>query len=128
MESFAYHEEVRFTDLGVPALVYAQRAWSPDDGDLLHLETGLWRCDPEGALAVTIALPRVTEISEGTVRGGAIRLSSTSVSRAAGGAGLVAVRRSYDLRGDTLAYEIAMATERVGTRTRHLVGELLRVD
>ena len=85
MDGFAYDEEIRFTDLGVPSLVYQQRAWSATDGEILHLETGIWRASPEGALAVTVALPRVTEVSEGHLAGETIRLATTSVRRAAGG-------------------------------------------
>lgn len=127
MESFRYEEEISFLDLGVPPLVYQQRAWSPDDQELLHLETGLWRPGESGTLAVTIALPRVTEISEGSIRDGRIELAATSVRRAEGGAGLVAVRRSYEVGQETISYEVEMATEGVPDLTHHLSGTLQRV-
>ncbi len=127
MDAFDYEEEIRFVDLGVPALVYQQRAWSPTDGELLHLETGLWRASPEGQLAVTVALPRVTEVSEGTIEDGRIRLQASNVARASGGAGLVAVRREYDHADDVIRYRVAMATEGVPEITHHLSGELRRV-
>ncbi len=112
MEAFDYEEEIRFLDLGVPSLVYEQRAWSPADGELLHLEAGIWRASPEGVLAVTVALPRVTEISEGRLVDGTISLVTTSVRRATGGAGLVAVERTYEVVGEgEIRYRIAMATE-----------------
>lgn len=127
MESFAYVEEVRFLDLGASALVYQQHARSPD-GDLLHLETGVWRPLDDDRIAVSIALPRVTEISEGTVTADGISLRATSVRRAiSGGAGLIAVAREYKLDGDTLRYQIGMATESVAGVTNHLVGSLTRV-
>lgn len=108
--------------------MYQQRAWSPDDGELLHLETGIWRASPEGELAVSVALPRVTEISEGRIADGTISLVATSVRRAEGGAGLVAVERTYRCETDALRYRIAMATEEVGEVTHHLAGTLRRVS
>ncbi len=126
MEAFTYHEEVRFIDHGAPSLVYQQRAWSTEDDELLHVESGIWRSSPDGTLAVSVALPRVTELSEGRIKGGAIRLTTTAVQRAAGGAGLVAVERSYDIDGDEIRYRIAMATERVTQITHHLEGTLRR--
>ena len=128
MDAFDYEEEVRFLDLGVPPLVYQQRAWSPADDELLHVETGIWRSSPEGDLAVTVALPRVSEVSEGTIADGRIALATTSVRRAHGGSGLVAVRREYALNGaDEIRYEIAMATDAVTEVTHHLSGTLRRV-
>lgn len=127
MESFAYEEEVRFVDLGVPSFVYQQRAWSPEDDELLHVETGIWRAMPDGRLAVTVALPRVTEISEGMLVDGSISLATTSVERATGGAGLVAVRREYTCEDDLIHYRVAMATETVAEVTPHLEGTLRRV-
>ncbi|MDP3984586.1 MAG: FABP family protein [Acidimicrobiia bacterium] len=127
MDPFEYEEEIKFLDLGVPAIVCQQRAWSPDDQELLHLETGLRRSDDDGVLAVTIALPRVAEVSEGWIEDGRVELASTSVSRAKGGAGLAAVRRKYELREDTISYDIAMATDGVPTLTTHLIGALRRV-
>ncbi|MCV0404331.1 MAG: FABP family protein [Chloroflexi bacterium] len=128
MEPFAYEEEIRFLELGVPSLVYQQRAWSPDDDELLHLETGIWRSSPDGDLAVSVALPRVTEISEGRIVDGTISLVATSVRRAEGGAALVAVERTYAWEADEIRYRIAMATEEVGDITHHLAGTLRRVS
>lgn len=127
MEAFDYEEEIHFLDLGVPSLVYQQRAWSPGDGELLHVETGIWRASPEGALAVTVALPRVTEISEGRLADGTIRLTTTSVRRATGGAGLVAVEGTYEVVGEgEIRCRVAMATDDVAETTHHLAGTLRR--
>lgn len=126
MEAFSYEEEISFIDLGVPSLMYQQRAWDAT-GSLLHLEAGIWRANPEGELAVSVALPRVTEISEGTIVDGRISLRTTSVRRAAGGAGLVAVSREYECSGDSIRYRIAMATNGVPQVTPHLEGNLTRV-
>lgn len=127
MDPFDYEEEVRFLDLGVAPLIYQQRAWSPSDGELLHVETGIWRSSPDGQLAVTVALPRVTEVSEGTIADNRILLTATSVRRASGGSGLVAVLREYTLTGENeIRYRISMATEEVTEVTHHLAGVLRR--
>jgi hypothetical protein len=128
MDPFDYEEEIRFSDHGVPALIYEQRAWQAKDASLLHFETGIWRPAADGSLAISIALPRVSEISEGTFRDGVIDVTATSVRRAAGGAGLVAVRRQYRCRGDEIDYRIWMATETVSALTHHLEGELRRIN
>lgn len=127
MASFAYEEEIRFIDSG-----FRRSCTSSGPGhrmgELLHLETGIWRASPEGELAVSVALPRVTEISEGRIADGTISLVATSVRRAEGGAGLVAVERTYRCETDALRYRIAMATEEVGEVTHHLAGTLRRVS
>ena len=128
MDPFDYEEEIRFLDHGGTPLVYQQRAWSPGDGEPLHIETGIWRASPDGRLVVTVALPRVTEISEGSVADGRIALATTAVRRAEGGAGLVAVRRTYVHAEGEIHYEVGMATEEVTEVTHHLRGTLRRVD
>lgn len=128
MEDFDYEEEVSFIDLGLPSLVYRQRAWSPADGEVLHIEAGIWRASPEGELIISVALPRVTEISEGRIADGVIRLATTAVARAASGAGLVAVQRTYEVLDDRIEYDIAMATLTVPDITHHLTGALTRAE
>lgn len=127
MDAFDYDEEIRFTDVGAPSLHYLQRGWEVDSGELLHSETGIWRAYPDGRLAVTIALPRVAEVSEGRYADGSISLASTSVRRASGGAALVAVQRQYRINGDRIDYDIAMATEEVPKSVQHLAGHLERI-
>jgi len=126
MDPFSFEEEVRFLDVGSADLAYLQRAWAPSSGGVLHAEAGMWRCSAQGALAVTIAQPRRTEVSEGRIRGGVIELASTSTGHAADAAPVVASRRRYRLTGDVLSYEFEMATPSVAEPTRHLVGTLRR--
>lgn len=95
MPPFRYAEEVRFIPLLESVLMYQQTAWSADDGEVLHFESGIWRSTDTGDLAVTISLPRVAEVAEGRIEAGRILLEATSLGRAAGGAPLIAVRREY---------------------------------
>lgn len=127
MEPFEYEEEIVFSRLTERAVRYAQHAWSPADGETMHIEGGIWRATPDGRLEVTVALPGVAEVSEGSAVDGAVRLESTSMSRATRGAGLVASVRSYDVDGDRLSYDIHMATVEVPVE-RHIWGTLTRAD
>ena len=124
MEPFVYEEEIGFAPAGGPVLRYTQRAWRAGGGDQLHTETGLWLAAGE-LLTVSIALPAVSEVCEGTVRGSSILLKSIGVTRSAAGPPLVATRRAYRLEGSVLSYDIEMATSRVGL-TRHVWGSLVR--
>jgi len=127
MEPFRYEEEVRFLDVGSGDLAYLQRAWSPAGGEVLLAEAGMWRATPEGVVMITIAQPRRTEVSEGTVRDGLIEVASTGTGHATDASPVVASRRRYRLNGDELSYEFEMATGRVAEPTRHLVGNVRRL-
>ena len=125
MDPTTFEEEIRFWHVGAPLLFYVQWAWEEADGEPLHMETGIWRPVGEGRLAVSVALPRVAEVSEGTVDGNSIHLQSTSITRAQGGAPLTRTQRSYDLVDGRLVYDVSMATEEVEL-THHIHASLER--
>lgn len=128
MSPFRFDEEVRFWHVGAPILQYAQWAWSPVDGEPLHLETGVWRPVGDGRVAVTVSLPRVAEVSEGLVDGRTVELRSIAMPRTEGGARLLRADRTYVLlTGDVLVYDLVMAIEGVDM-THHVHSELSRVD
>lgn len=77
---------------------------------------------------MTISFPLVAEVSEGRIVDSRMELEASSITRAEGGARLIAVRRTDELLGDVIAYRVAMATEDVPEPTHHLSGELHRVD
>lgn len=110
MDPFDYVEEIVFSQIDDRVVGYQQRAWAADDLEILHFETGVWRASSDGHLEVTVALPGVAEVSEGSASDGLIRLVSSSMGRATGGAALVSSQRSYEVRGDTLTYDIHMGT------------------
>ena len=77
---------------------------------------------------MTLAHPLgLTEVAEGTNRGGQIELSSTSVARTPVGASAVtSLERRYVVSGDVMDYEVQMATD--GTPlVLHITGRLERV-
>ena len=126
IEPFAYDETVTFGHAGKPFLAYGQRTTHPDDGRPMHAETGYWRPAGAGRLEVVLAHPTgVTEILEGTIEGGTIRLRSTVVALTATAKSVTALERDLDVDGDVLRYRVRMAA--VGLPlTHHLAAELHR--
>lgn len=125
MEPREFTEVVRFSTRSPSSLDYWQRATDTVDGSMLHSEVGIWRVAGPGSFEVTVALPGATEVSEGEPLGNTIVMSSTMIGRAAMGAGLVAVSRRYDLRGDEISYAIGIGTETF-TAPGHIKGILRR--
>ena len=124
--SFDYGEEVRFTEVGKPFLVYGQRTWALDDGRPLHAETGYWRPRPEGRLEVVLAHPTgMAEIAEGTVSGGRIEVVA-KIGRTQSAKEVTGLTRTFEFDGpDVLRYVLGMAA--VGQPLqRHLSAELRR--
>jgi hypothetical protein len=128
IETFDFEEETRFWHVGASFLYYHLRTWSPSGGEHLHSELGFWRAHPGGGVDVTLAHPLgLTEVAEGTNRGGQIELSSTSVARTPVGASAVtALERRYRISGDVMDYEVQMATDETPL-VLHIVGTLERV-
>jgi len=124
---FRYTEEVTFRSTGKPFLAYEQRTWALDDGRPLHSEAGYWRAKPDGAIEVVMAHPTgIVEVLEGRLDGDRLELSSTTVAGTTTAVEVTALRRVFELRGDVLAYTLAMAA--VGQPLEHhLAAELRRV-
>jgi hypothetical protein len=127
MEAVDFAEEIRFSRRSPNSFDYWQRAVPAGDGSMLHSESGIWRATSAGALEITVALPGATEVSEGTVDGATIRVESTAIGLAATGAKLRQAIRRYDLTGDSLAYDISIATAEFEL-TAHISGELHRSE
>jgi hypothetical protein len=126
IESFGYREEVVFGHVGKPFVAYTQRTWALDDGRPLHTEAGYFRPQPEGRLELVIARPSgLAELDEGVVRDGHVELTSTLVARTPSAKEVTEVRRTLDVDGDVMRYELEMAA--VGQpRQFHLEAELHR--
>ena len=127
---FEYGEEIRFgTVPGKPFLTYQQRTWALDDQRPLHAEAGYWRPKPDGRLEVVLAHPTgVCEIEEGTVGGGVIDLTATSIGLTATAKEVTGLTRRFELAGaDVLHYEVRLAAAGQPLQG-HLSAELRRVD
>ena len=127
MEAVDFAEEIRFSRRSPNSIDYWQRAVATGDGSMLHSESGIWRATAAGPLEVTVALPGATEVSEGSVDGATIRVASTAIGLAATGTKLRQAIRRYDLTGDSLTYEISIATADFAL-TAHISGELHRSE
>jgi hypothetical protein len=123
--AFRYGEEVRFWHVGKPFLAYVQRTWSLEDGRPLHAESGYWRAKPGGAVEVVLAHPTgIVEVLEGRLDGRVVELASTTVATTSTAKEVTALRRRFELDGDTLGYTVAMAA--VGQPLQHHLAATLR--
>ena len=128
ISDFAYSEETTFWHSGKPWLGYLQRTWSLEDHTPMHSEAGYWRPVGDGHLEIVLAHAfGVTEVLEGTVRGTRIEAGSTSVVATPSAKRVSELARTFDVSGNTLTYEVAMAYGDVPLQ-RHLGAELRRVD
>ena len=127
-DAFGYGEELTFSHIGKPFLAYAQRSWSIDDGRPLHAETGYWRCHRGEHIELVVAHPNgLVEVSEGTLHGATIELSSTTVARTSTAKQVTGLVRTLQVDGDHLTYRLDMAAVGVEV-TRHLHAVLQRVS
>lgn len=127
---FEYTEELTFTDVGKPFLIYSQRTWSPE-GKPMHIETGYLRIIKYETVEFVLAIPTgQTELAEGTIElhdeGFTIDvqsrvLNSTSAKQ------VDATKRHLRLGADTLTTSFAMAAVGV-PMSHHLAATLRRVD
>ncbi len=130
IEPFDFGEEVTFSHMGKPFFAYTQRSWSLDEGAPMHTEMGYWRCrsSVEGALVdVVVAHPTGhMELSEGSLEGSVLTLSSVRVEKVPGAKDVARIVRRLAVRGDELSYELDMMA--VGRElVPHLRGVLRRV-
>jgi THAP4-like, heme-binding beta-barrel domain len=114
--------------VGKPYLAYAQRSWNLDDGRPLHAETGYWRCPSPGGVELVVAHPNgLVEVSEGTVRGSSISLTSRAVRRTTTAKDVSHIGRVIEVEGDHLSYRLDMAAVGVSSG-QHLHAALQRVS
>lgn len=130
IQSFEYLEEVVFTHVGKPFLVYGQKTKAVADGKPMHAETGYLRVPREGTVELVLAHPSgVTEIEVGSysVTGGVIEieLATTDVGLTPTAKEVTALSRSLRIEGDQLSYSLRMGA--VGQpEQHHLAAELHR--
>jgi THAP4-like, heme-binding beta-barrel domain len=113
IEPFDYLEEVAFSHVGKPFLIYGQKTKSAADGKPLHAETGYLRVPRPGHVELVLAHPSgITEIDLGTyvADGATIELDMTSASIALTPTAkeVTAIGRRFRLDGDELSYSLRM--------------------
>jgi THAP4-like, heme-binding beta-barrel domain len=114
IESFRFGQEIVFSHIGKPYLIYSSRTWRlDDDGNKLEplgRESGFWRPQPEDKVEVLLAHPTgIVEIYLGEVHGTRIDLATDVVARTATAKTVTAGKRLYGKVGDDLAYAYDMA-------------------
>ena len=125
-EPFTYGEELSFEHVGDTFLLYAQRSWSLEDEEPIHLERGFVRPAGAGRVELVLAHPiGVAEVAGGVVGDGVFEVASTSVSLTGTGSGVTDLRRRPEVVGDVLSYELHMAIHEIPL-TSHVRSRLSR--
>jgi THAP4-like, heme-binding beta-barrel domain len=128
IEPFDYLEEVAFSHVGKPFLVYGQKTRSAADGKPLHAETGYLRVPRPGHVELVLAHPSgITEIEVGTYTadGTTIELDMTAanIGLTPTAKAVTALGRSFRVDGDELSYSLQMGA--VGQPLQHHLGAVL---
>ncbi|MHA7650518.1 peroxynitrite isomerase [Mycobacterium sp. ML4] len=129
IEPFEYFEEVAFTHVGKPFLVYAKTTKAASDGRPLHAELGYLRVPQQGSVEFVLAHPSgIAEIELGTysVVDGVIdiELATSEIKLTPTAKVVTALSRSFRIDGDELSYSLRMAA--VGQSEQHHVAAVLR--
>src|SRR6202022_3235757 len=122
IEPFDYLEEVSFSHVGKPFLIYGQKTKAAADGAPLHAETGYLRVPRPGQVELVLAHPSgVTEIEVGTYTadGTTIELDMTAanIGLTPTAKEVTALGRSFRVDGDELSYSLQMGA--VGHPLQH---------
>lgn len=122
IEPFDYLEEVTFSHVGKPFLVYGQRTKATDDGRPLHAETGYLRVPSPDRVELVLAHPTgITEIQEGTLSATGttleFELTATAIGQTSSAKEVTALSRSIRVDGDELIYTLRLGA--VGQPLQH---------
>jgi hypothetical protein len=129
IQPFEYLEEVVFTHVGKPFLVYGQKTKSVADGRPMHAEAGFLRVPQPGHVELVLAHPNgITEIEVGSysVQDNIIELEfvTTDVGLTPTAKEVTALGRSFRLDGEELSYSLRMGA--VGQPVQHHLAAVLR--
>jgi hypothetical protein len=129
IQPFEYLEEVVFTHVGKPFLVYGQKTKSVADGKPLHAEVGFLRVPQPGHVELVLAHPSgITEIEVGSysLQDNIIELElvTTDVGLTPTAKEVTALGRSLRLDGEELSYSLRMGA--VGQPLQHHLAAVLR--
>lgn len=131
IKDFEYEEEISFTHVGKPFLIYSQKTWKKDENKTpLHQEFGYFKSPKEGIVEFLNVQPTgITEIYEGIVKGKTIILDSSSISRTSSAKSphVLKTQRIFTLNSDTLSYTFDMETEKQKMQN-HLVCSMKKVE
>ncbi|WP_343575115.1 peroxynitrite isomerase [Mycobacterium sp.] len=128
IEPFDYLEEVTFSHVGKPFLIYRQTTKSVLDGLPLHAETGYLRVPRHNEVELVLAHPSgVTEIEVGSyvAEGTTVELAMTTshVGLTPTAKEVTSLARRFRLDGDELTYSVQMGA--VGQPLQHHLSAVL---
>ncbi|WP_375485518.1 peroxynitrite isomerase [uncultured Mycobacterium sp.] len=132
IEPFEYLEEVVFSHVGKPFLIYRQKTKAPADGKPLHAETGYLRVPQPGRVELVLAHPSgITEIEVGTYSTSDddidIEMTSSAIGLTPSAKEVTALDRRLRISGDELSYSVRMGA--VGQPVQdHLTAVLRRTS
>ena len=128
IEPFDYLEEVTFSQVGKPFLIYGQKTKSVTDGLPLHAETGYLRVPRYNEVELVLAHPSgITEIEVGryiaegvTIE---VEMATTQIGLTPTAKNVTSLARRFRLDGDELSYSVQMGA--VGQRPQHHLSAVL---
>jgi THAP4-like, heme-binding beta-barrel domain len=128
IEPFEYVEEVTFSHVGKPFLIYGQKTRSAVDGLPLHAETGYLRVPRYNEVELVLAHPSgITEIEVGRyVTDGTtveFEMETTHVGLTPTAKEVTSLGRRFRLDGDELTYSVQMGA--VGQPLQHHLSAVL---
>ena len=110
IEPFAYTEEIDLRPVAGKAMLTYRSATRAEDGRTLHGEAGFLRLVGDGLVELIVAQGSgIVEVAEGLLDGTEILLASRVVAGSSTAKSVTAAERRYQVDGDQLTYEIAMA-------------------
>ena len=128
IEPFDYLEDVVFSHVGKPFLVYGQKTKSAVDGQPLHAETGYLRVPQPGHVELVLAHPSgITEIELGTYTADGttieLEMATANIGLTPTAKEVTALGRSLRIDGDKLSYSLEMGA--VGQPLQHHLSAVL---
>jgi THAP4-like, heme-binding beta-barrel domain len=128
IEPFEYLEEVAFSHVGKPFLVYGQKTRATSDGKPLHAETGYLRVPRPGHIELVLAHPSgITEIDVGTYTAAGttieLEMTASNIALTPTAKEVTAIGRRFRVDGDELTYSLQMRA--VGQQLQHHLAAVL---
>jgi THAP4-like, heme-binding beta-barrel domain len=128
IEPFEYLEEVAFSHVGKPFLIYGQKTRAATDGKPLHAETGYLRVPQPGHVELVLAHPSgITEIEVGTYTADGmtieLEMTASNIALTPTAKEVTAIGRHFRVDGDELSYTLQMAA--VGQPVQHHLAAVL---
>jgi hypothetical protein len=128
IEPFEYLEEVTFSHVGKPFLVYGQKTRAATDGKPLHAETGYLRVPRRGHVELVLAHPSgITEIEVGTYTADGttidLEMTTSNIGLTPTAKEVTALGRRFRVDADELSYSLQMGA--VGQPVQHHLAAVL---